>query len=247
MPVGDPDAVGELTMVREIEHVPIEALRESEWNPNREDRQTFDALKASIRLNGLVDPLIVRRADNSIIGGHHRLYAVHELMAEGWKLPGGTVPVVMLDVSNEEARRLNLALNKIRGDPDLGKLGIPLRDLRTTGDPDTLTATGYTPHEIDDLVTLLETGRDDLLRAIDDVGDDHPQTAMMHFAFDLSAEDAQVVRSELDRLKQVHNLGEKDSEGRALVKMAERSRALVETDNGTPPGPRNGGRKRRRR
>ena len=36
----------ELTTVREIEHVPIDILQESPWNPNREDRQTFDALKA---------------------------------------------------------------------------------------------------------------------------------------------------------------------------------------------------------
>ena len=158
----------QLAVAQQIDHVPIDALQESEWNPNEEDRQTFDALKASIRLNGLVDPLIVRRADNSIVGGHHRLYAVRELMAEGWELPCGTVPVVYVEVTEEEAKRLSLALNKIKGDPDLEKLGILLRDLRDQGDPDSLTATGYTTQEIDDLVELLETDREDLVRAINE-------------------------------------------------------------------------------
>jgi len=244
-----------LTMVQQIEHVAIDVLQESEWNPNTEDRQTLDALKASIRQNGLVDPLIVRSADDSIIGGHHRLYAVRELMAEGWVLPGGTVPVVYLDVGEEEAKRLNLALNKIRGDPDLEKLGILLRDLSTTTDADTLLATGYTPHEIDDLVELLETGRDDLLRAIPNCADDPLEEGVIELAFRMTPTDAAVVRAELDRLKEQYGQGargkakvcERDSDSAALVKMAERSRALADKEDGTPqPAPARG-RKRRRR
>jgi ParB-like chromosome segregation protein Spo0J len=216
----------ELTMVQQIEHVRIKALKESDWNPNQEDRQTFEALKASIRRNGLVDPLIVRKADNRVIGGHHRLYAVRELMAEGWKLPGGTVPVVCLDVSEKEAKRLNLALNKIRGEPDLDKLGELLRELRDVSDADELSATGYSPQEIDDLVTLLETGRDDLVRSIGDADEDDADDGMVELAFRLSPKDAKTVRQELDRISAEDNLTGDDAEAKALVRMARRSREL---------------------
>lgn len=215
-----------ITTVRKIEHVSIDALRESEWNPNEEDRQTFEALKASIRRNGLVDPIIVRKADDSIIGGHHRLYAVRELTAEGWKLPDGTVPVVYLDVTEEEAKRLNLALNKITGEPNLDKLGELLRELRDVSDADDLAATGYSAHEIDDLVTLLETGRDDLVRSIGDADEGDADDGMLELSFRLRPRDAQTVRRELDRLIGENNLNSVDAESKALVHMAKRSREL---------------------
>jgi hypothetical protein len=214
-----------LTTVRKIEHVSIDTLLESAWNPNAEDRQTFDALKASIRRNGLVDPLIVRKADNSIIGGHHRLYAVRELMAEGWVLPGGTVPVVYLDVSEEEAKRLSLALNKIRGEPDLDKLGELLRELRDVSDADDLAATGYSPQEIEDLVTLLETDRDARVRSIGDADEDDADDGMVELSFHLSPRDAKTVRQEMERIAAEDRLiGGAD--GKALVRMAKRSREL---------------------
>jgi ParB-like chromosome segregation protein Spo0J len=214
-----------ITMVRKIEHVSIDVLQASPWNPNEEDRQTFDALKASIRRNGLVDPLIVRKADNSIIGGHHRLYAVRELMAEGWKLPGGTVPVVYLEVSEEEAKRLSLALNKIRGEPDLDKLGELLRELRDMSDPDELTATGYSPQEIDDLVTLLETDRDALVRSIGD-GDESADDGLVELTFRLTPKDAKAVHQEMDRVAADDNLTGDGADSKALVRMARRSREL---------------------
>jgi hypothetical protein len=168
-----------LTTVRKIERVSIDALQESDWNPNLESRESLDALKASIRQNGLVDPLIVRKTDNSIIGGHHRLYAVRELVAEGWKLPGGMVPVVYLNVSEEEAKRLSLALNKIRGEPDLDKLGELLRELREVSDTDELAATGYSAQEIDDLV-----------RSISDAGEDDSDGGMTELAFRVTPREA---------------------------------------------------------
>jgi ParB-like chromosome segregation protein Spo0J len=215
-----------IATVRKIEHVSIDALQESPWNPNEEDRQTFEALKASIRRNGLVDPLVVRKADNSVIGGHHRPYAVRELMAEGWKLPGGTAPVVYLDVSEEEAKRLSLALNKIRGEPDLDKLGELLRELRDMSDPDELSATGYSAREIDDLVTLLETDRDSLVQSIGDGDEGDADDGLVELTFHLAPKDAKTVRRELDRIAAEHNLTGDGAEGKALVRMAKRSREL---------------------
>jgi ParB-like chromosome segregation protein Spo0J len=213
--------MSEVMTIQQIEHVRIDALEDSTWSPNEQSREVFQALKLSIRQSGLVDPPIVRGADNSIIGGHHRVYAIKELLAEGWVLPGGTIPVIYLDVSEEEAKRLNLALNKITGEPNLDKLGELLRELRDVSDADELAATGYSPQEIDDLVTLLETDRDALLRSIDDATDADPDT--LELAFRLTAEQASVVGNELDRIKETENLTGKDADGMALVEMATRS------------------------
>ena len=211
---------------QKIEHLPIDDLREAPWNPNTEDRQTFDALKQSIRTNGLVDPPIVRKADATIVGGHHRLYAVRELLAEGWNLPGGKIPVIVIDVSEEEAKRLSLALNMITGEPDLDKLGELLRELRDVSGPDDLAATGYSPQEIDDLVALLETDPASLANSIQerDGGDDGETVDL---TFHLSPDDARTVRDELDRIKDKEKLTGKDADGLALAEMAERSRGRV--------------------
>ena len=204
-----------------VVRVPIDKLKESDWNPNEEDRQTLDALKASIRQNGLVVPLVVREADSSIIGGHHRLYAIRELMGEGWKLPGKTVPVVHVDVTEEQAKRLNLALNKITGQPNLDKLGTLLKELQDISGPDELAATGYGPHEIDDLLELLETDPEALYQSIPDheAGEEGDE-GWVDLSFRLPTTAAELVRDELDRLKRICGLTSKNADGLALEKMA---------------------------
>jgi hypothetical protein len=204
-----------------ISQIPIDDLKESDWNPNEEDRQTLDALKASIRQNGLVVPLVVREADNTIIGGHHRLYAIRELMGEGWELPGGTLPVIVLDVSEEEAKRLNLALNKITGQPNLDKLGALLKELQDMSSPEELAATGYTPHEIDDLLELLESDPEALYQSIPDYeSGEGDGEGWVDLSFRLPGPAAGLVREELDRLKRICSLTSKNADGLALEKMA---------------------------
>ena len=55
--------------------------------------------------------MLARREDKTVVGGHQRLLAARRL---GYR----TVPVVFLDLTIEQARVLNLSLNKIRGDWD---------------------------------------------------------------------------------------------------------------------------------
>jgi hypothetical protein len=205
----------------DIVRVPIDELKESDWNPNEEDRQTLDALKASIRQNGLVVPLVVREADNSIIGGHHRLYAIRELMGEGWKLHGNTVPVIHVDATEEQAKRLNLALNKITGQPNLDRLGALLKELHDISGPEELAATGYSPHEIDDLLELLETDRETLYQSIPDhqAGEEGDE-GWVDLSFRLPGSAAELVRDELKRLKGICSFKTQNADGLALEKMA---------------------------
>jgi ParB-like chromosome segregation protein Spo0J len=155
------------------------------------------------------------------VGGHHRLYAIRELIGEGWELPGNTIPVVYVDVTEEQAKRLNLALNRITGQPNLDRLGTLLKELQDISGPDDLAATGYSPHEIDDLLELLETDREALYQSIPDheagTGDDE---GWVDLSFRLPGSAANVVREELDRLKRICGLKTQNADGLALEKMA---------------------------
>src|SRR3990172_11974046 len=87
----------------QIEQVPIGELRPDPANPRRISDQELEALTRSIREFGLVDPVIARREDKTVIGGHQRLLAARRL---GYK----TVPVIFTDLSHPHAQLLNLAL-----------------------------------------------------------------------------------------------------------------------------------------
>ena len=108
-------------------------------------------LKRSLDQWGLVQPLVVRRADNRLIAGHQRLEAAKALGLE-------TVPVVFVDISAEEAKALNLALNRITGEWDVDKLGELLDELQHLPNIDE-GLTGFSPDEIDDLLAELERQR----------------------------------------------------------------------------------------
>lgn len=85
-----------------IDYLPLDSLRSDPANPRRISDSELEALTRSIREFGLMDPVIARREDHVVIGGHQRLLAARRL---GFK----TVPVVPVDLSLERARTLNVA------------------------------------------------------------------------------------------------------------------------------------------
>ena len=108
-----------------IEHVGIDTLRPDPANPRRISDAELESLTRSIREFGFVAPVIARREDKVVIGGHQRLLAARRL---GYK----TVPVVYVDLSPEKAQLLNVALNRISGDWDKELLARLLADLEAT-------------------------------------------------------------------------------------------------------------------
>lgn len=108
-------------VVHRTEMVAAGKLNPAAYNPRRIKQREFLALKESIRLNGFVEPLVVRREGMEIIGGHQRLRALKELCEEtGQALP--KLPCVVLDVGERQAKMLNVALNRISGDFDETRL-----------------------------------------------------------------------------------------------------------------------------
>lgn len=132
----------------QIEHVPIDRLRPDPANPRRISEDELEALTRSIREFGLVDPVIARREDGTVVGGHQRLVAARRLGLR-------TVPVVFVDLSVERARLLNVALNKISGEFDEALLAQLLKDLGGVDGLD-LTLTGFDAGELDTLLQLLD-------------------------------------------------------------------------------------------
>jgi len=122
-----------------INHVGINTLRPDPVNPRRISDAELEALTRSIREFGLVDPIIARRDDRTVIGGHQRLLAARKL---GLK----TVPVIFVDLSPEKARLLSLALNKISGTWDQELLTRLLLDLQDIPAVD-LTLSGFIEDE----------------------------------------------------------------------------------------------------
>ncbi len=131
-----------------VEHVPIDALRPDPANPRRISEEELDALERSLRQFGFVQPVVARRQDATVIGGHQRLVAARRLGLT-------SVPVIWLDVSAEQARLLGLALNKISGSWDDALLARLLAELQSVPDLD-LSLSGFGDDEVKELLRSLE-------------------------------------------------------------------------------------------
>jgi DNA modification methylase len=131
-----------------VEEVPIDDLRPDPANPRRISEDELDALERSLRQFGFVQPVLARREDRTVVGGHQRLLAARRLGL-------ATVPVTWLDLTVDQARLLGLALNKISGSWDEQLLARLLSDLQAVPDVD-LTLSGFGEDEVKDLLRKLE-------------------------------------------------------------------------------------------
>lgn len=165
-----------------VRSVPIDDLKGDPANPRHISDTELEALTRSIREFGLVDPVISRAEDHTVIGGHQRLLAARRL---GMK----TVPVIFLDITKEKAQLLNVALNKISGDFDQELLARLLADLAQTPDLD-LTLSGFEDKDIRQLLKGLEA-RDKR---------DRPETLDLDAALRSAYENPRAERGEVFRL-----------------------------------------------
>ena len=120
-------------------------LLPAEYNP-RKDLKPGDAeyekLKRSIEQFGYVEPVIWNKTTGKVVGGHQRLKV---LMDMGYT----EVDCVVVELSVEKEKALNIALNKISGEWDKEKLALLITDLQAV-DFD-VALTGFDTAELDDL------------------------------------------------------------------------------------------------
>lgn len=133
----------------------ISTLEPAEINPRKISDEEMERLQASLAQWGMVEPLVLNKRTGRLVGGHQRLAAAASL---GWT----EVPVLYVDLSDEDAAALNLALNKLGGDWDKPALGRVLEALEpwlvelAGFDPDDLEPAG--PEEEAEVVSFQSRG-----------------------------------------------------------------------------------------
>lgn len=95
-----------------IEHVSINLLKESVYNPRILTEKQEKDLTKSIQRFKLIDPIIANKhkgREYFVISGHQRLKIARKL---GYK----TIPVVFVDLTPEKEKMLNLTMNRVSGE-----------------------------------------------------------------------------------------------------------------------------------
>lgn len=93
-----------------LQRVKLADLNPAKYNPNEMDVTERRLLKQSLKHYGYIENIVVNK-DLTIIDGHHR---VEELLDSGVE----EEDVVILDLSKDEEKALNLALRRIKGKAD---------------------------------------------------------------------------------------------------------------------------------
>ena len=141
----------------EIVKMKLSELNPAEYNPRKALRPgdpAYEKLKASILSFGNVEPIVWNRSTGNVVGGHQRLRVLLDL--------GVTESEVsVVELSEVDERRLNIALNKITGEWDDEKLTSLLAEL-TAGGVDVY-PTGFDEQELSSMFADLTkaTAHDD--------------------------------------------------------------------------------------
>ncbi len=102
-------------------------IRPAAYNPRKRlepGEKEYEALKGSIERWGLVDPLVVNTRTGNLISGHQRYYILTNL--------GETeTEAVVVDLDERQEKLLNVAMNKVEGQWDYGKLETLLSEFET--------------------------------------------------------------------------------------------------------------------
>ncbi|MDD4688525.1 MAG: site-specific DNA-methyltransferase [Eubacteriales bacterium] len=140
-----------------IEKKNTASLLPAEYNPRKDLKPgdlEYEKLKRSIEQFGYVEPVIWNKTTGRVVGGHQRLKVLIDMgMTE--------VDCVVVELTEDKEKALNVALNKISGDWDKDKLAFLISDLQ--GADFDVSLTGFDPAEIDDLFkdTLKDGIKDD--------------------------------------------------------------------------------------
>ena len=128
-----------------IRKVAVSKINPAKYNPRKDLKPgdpAYEKLKRSMTEFGYVEPIIWNEETGNIVGGHQR-YKI--LLEEGHD----EVECVVVKLSSEREKALNVALNKVTGDWEFEALADLIKDLEAQ-DFD-VTLTGFDAAEIEDL------------------------------------------------------------------------------------------------
>ena len=109
-----------------IDYVALDSLKPNRYNPNRQSDFDFDLLMKSMTEDGFTQPIVVQRSTNEIVDGEHRWRAASKIGLR-------EIPVVFVDMTEEQMKISTLRHNRARGSEDIDLSAQVLRDLRELG------------------------------------------------------------------------------------------------------------------
>tara|TARA_Y100001968_G_C19318504_1_gene697978 strand:- start:243 stop:830 length:588 start_codon:yes stop_codon:yes gene_type:complete len=181
-----------------IELIKTNKLKPAKYNPRQITKKQYNDLKKSIEKFDLVDPIIVNK-DYTVIGGHQRLKICKELKYKD-------VDCVILDLTKEEERELNIRLNKSGGDFDMDILAneFDMEELKEWGFKDI--EFGLNMDKLDDTFSL----------------DDSDKKPIQNITFVLADKQVDYIKNKLNDIKKtqefnyIETFGNENSNGNAL-------------------------------
>ena len=102
--------------------ISLSKVNVAEYNPRTISEREMESLKESLKKYGCLRPLIINKRTNTLISGHQMLKASQQI---GLK----KLPYKIVNLSKQDEKKLNLALNKIQGEWDYSKLNDVLSSL----------------------------------------------------------------------------------------------------------------------
>ena len=196
----------------DVREIPIDALVEDPSNPNRMEPNDYAMLRAAIGRVGFLQPILVRAdgAQFRIVDGHHRARAAKEVGLE-------RVTAVIWDGTEEMRRALQIGMNRMRGELDLGIVAQELAALADLGwNADDLVVTGFTGSELDALLEAARQTDEDIMDEgvgklrLDPEENDEEVRA---FTLELSFASAEELKAARRALKKAAKQGEQLADG----------------------------------
>lgn len=136
----------------ELEEIEVGRLKANPWNPNRMSDEMYHKLRAYIKREGLVEPIVVRPKDEGyeILGGFHRWRIAQDLGYE-------TVPCAVVDLDDRRAKILTVNLNEMKGQSVSSLFSELIHDLSQELTLEDLeTQLPYTEAELKDAIELMK-------------------------------------------------------------------------------------------
>lgn len=190
----------------DVQHIPVTDIQPDKDNPNEMSDSAYAALKAEIQDHGYTQPILVRPVGSGyeLIDGEHRWRAVSEI---GF----ATVPAVVIDADDDDAKIRLLAMNRLRGKFVPIKVAYVLADLaQRIPEAELRKRLGMSDNELQD--HLRNANLADTLQ--DQVSQANPRPEGKNVSVFCSEDDAAMIEATIDAIAI-----EKDDRGPALARI----------------------------
>ncbi len=177
----------------QVVDIPINQLKEADWNPNQLDQDMLNRLEESLHRFKLIQNLVVRATGNGnyqVLSGNQRLQVLKEL---GYI----TVPCVVVDLDDAHARLLSQALNHIHVHDNLGLRAELIREVLEQLPQEEILS--ILPETSESLKTLSSLGQEEMAEFL--ANWQRAQVARLkHLQFQLTSAQLEVIEEALQRM-----------------------------------------------